>query len=280
MATRHGKQADQELLLHLIRGTMHPLEELPGLLRGLYARETLQLNEWVGYPGLDHDPPPYNTALIWSLRTNFTWPQQCMRLLMGLGASSTQRNREGRNPLEYFASQADKPTMTEERLVVCAKMLIDAGGLESFTLHPDGKTALHLAAQKKNTNNTTLCQLMIAHGGEEKTTEKLAVVCARVGGDGWASTGAGVHLMFGAPLGNTALHFAAIIGCMELCKLLLDNGADANATNANQDTVLHEAVRGGNLEVCRMLLEKGAVVLAEEIPSGFLLEDMALRFSH
>ena len=73
---------------------------------------------------------------------------------------------------------------------------------------------------------------MIAHGGEEKTTEKLSVVCARVGCD--------VHLMFGAQVGNTALHFAAIAGCMEVCKLLLDNEADANATNVNQETVLQQ----------------------------------------
>jgi ankyrin repeat protein len=43
-----------------------------------------------------------------------------------------------------------------------------------------------------------------------------------------------------------------------MATLLLDRGADPNATNWDQVTPLHQAVRARNLEVARVLLERGA----------------------
>jgi ankyrin repeat protein len=47
---------------------------------------------------------------------------------------------------------------------------------------------------------------------------------------------------------------------LEVCKLLLENGANVHA---NKDWALQHAARNGHLEVCKLLLENGANVHAD-----------------
>jgi hypothetical protein len=257
-ATRHEKRKDKQVLLEIIAGKSlhHMPDECPMLMRELYAKETLDIDEWVNWStspwAFEPKRAPTDTALIWSIRTNFTWPQKCMKLLLELGASPTQRTRLGRSPMEVLAAARVGGTQSAETSAACAKMLIDAGGLENFTLHVSGQTALHLAAQKRRP--TVLCKLMLAHEG--------------------------VDVLQATPGGDTALHFASAKGWVEVCTLLLDKGADANATNAHQVTVLHEAVRSGSMEVCALLLDRGADVLAKSIHTGVTPEHLALTLGH
>lgn len=60
--------------------------------------------------------------------------------------------------------------------------------------------------------------------------------------------------------GCTALHFAAEAGHLEIATLLLETGADVNATNRFAHTPLHNAAREGRLELVNLLLAKGAEV--------------------
>ncbi len=48
------------------------------------------------------------------------------------------------------------------------------------------------------------------------------------------------------------------LGFLEMCRLLLQHGADVNAENP-----LSESAASGDLEVCRLLLQNGADVNAE-----------------
>ena len=110
IATRHELQEDQQLLLDLIQGIgpfdRLSLDELPVVLRALLAKETLVLDDWLGYPDMaDTGAMPVDTALIWSIRKNVVWPKQCMRLLLDLGASSTRRSKEEKSPLEVLAGR-------------------------------------------------------------------------------------------------------------------------------------------------------------------------------
>lgn len=61
---------------------------------------------------------------------------------------------------------------------------------------------------------------------------------------------------------NTPLHKAAETGDLAMTKLLLDHGADPNATiwysNAGASSALSEALSYGHFEVARLLCEKGA----------------------
>lgn len=58
--------------------------------------------------------------------------------------------------------------------------------------------------------------------------------------------------------GQTPLHFAADRGSADCVSLLLDNGADANCTDAEGISALQAAVIGGDVECVRFLLQAGA----------------------
>ena len=57
----------------------------------------------------------------------------------------------------------------------------------------------------------------------------------------------------------TSLHFAALMGCQETVRFLLEEaGADARRVGADSFSPLHAAAMNGHSEVCRLLLERGA----------------------
>ena len=60
--------------------------------------------------------------------------------------------------------------------------------------------------------------------------------------------------------GFTLLHLASIHGNTEITKLLLENGADVNATNSKDETALDlaEESRHSNEEVIKLLKAHGA----------------------
>lgn len=58
--------------------------------------------------------------------------------------------------------------------------------------------------------------------------------------------------------GNTPLHYASEFGRLEIAKLLLSAGADANARNERRVTPLHLAASTGNVEMLKLLLVEGA----------------------
>jgi ankyrin repeat protein len=70
--------------------------------------------------------------------------------------------------------------------------------------------------------------------------------------------------------GFTALHLAAYFGKAEAARLLLDAGADPDATSTNAMRVqpLHSAAAGRHVEICRVLLAAGAAVNAVQRDSS------------
>lgn len=57
--------------------------------------------------------------------------------------------------------------------------------------------------------------------------------------------------------GSTPLHKAASNGQIEICKLLIEKGADIQAINNSQETPLHFASYNGHLGVAKLLINKG-----------------------
>lgn len=66
--------------------------------------------------------------------------------------------------------------------------------------------------------------------------------------------------------GDTALHAASCCRpSFEICKMLIEHGADIEARESCGMTALHLAARDGNVEIGRYLLEQGAKVDAVDI---------------
>jgi len=66
-------------------------------------------------------------------------------------------------------------------------------------------------------------------------------------------------------LGNTALHYAALNGHMELCKVLIRAGVTRDAHTKVNRTPLHLAAQEGHLPVVELLLSSGADVHATDM---------------
>lgn len=81
--------------------------------------------------------------------------------------------------------------------------------------------------------------------------------------------------------GNTPLIVAAGWGNVDAVRLLLDAGADINATGEDGDTALHRAVAIEALDVVQMLIDRGASVeMADaygETPRDFAEDAKDLR---
>lgn len=58
----------------------------------------------------------------------------------------------------------------------------------------------------------------------------------------------------------SALHYASVSGCADICQMLLRHGAHVQAVDDVGETPLHWAASRGRLEVCHILLEHGAGV--------------------
>jgi len=63
---------------------------------------------------------------------------------------------------------------------------------------------------------------------------------------------------------TTPLHFAARMGQIEVAELLLNNGAQVNAKSAWRDTPLHWAANWGDIETVKVLIDNGADVNAKD----------------
>lgn len=59
---------------------------------------------------------------------------------------------------------------------------------------------------------------------------------------------------------RTLLHKAAEIGDYNICKLLIDHGADVRKEDTRKRTPLFLAVQKGHVDICNVLIENGASV--------------------
>ncbi|KAL4708155.1 hypothetical protein ACJJTC_009934 [Scirpophaga incertulas] len=66
--------------------------------------------------------------------------------------------------------------------------------------------------------------------------------------------------------GYTALHYAARNGHLDICKMLIQNGANINAaTRSGKATPLHKAAAAGNTTAVTLLIKAGAAVELQDV---------------
>ena len=68
-----------------------------------------------------------------------------------------------------------------------------------------------------------------------------------------------VDINFRMNCGSSALHLVCISGDLEICRLLLRNGADIQAKTSDGGTVLHAAVFSCNANVAELLINQGEI---------------------
>ena len=84
-------------------------------------------------------------------------------------------------------------------------------------------------------------------------------------------------------LGATPLIVAAGWGDPDAVRILLDAGAEIDATGEDDDTALHRAIAVGAFEVARILIERGASTETEDVDGytqralGRVAEDKRIR---
>ena len=166
-----------------------------------------------------------------------------------------------------------------------AKLLIDRGAEVNATGY-NGRTPLYTAVRLYRRNSLDVAKLLIARGADvnakdeygktplhfalyEKDHEMAKLLIDR-GADVNAKDNAMGNLddvikdAFGGPMytASTPLHHAAEENYHEMAKLLIDRGADVNATNDYIGTPLQVAAWRDSLDVAKLLIESGVDVNA------------------
>ena len=134
--------------------------------------------------------------------------------------------------------------------------LLLANGANPNLKAKDGSTALHntistgVVKQEKKERQQEILKLLIEKGAEVNIRDKI--------------------------VGKTPLHKAARYGRVDLCQILVDNGADVNARTTAGTTPLHWAAEEGYYKVVQFLLENGANVNSKNVngdtPLSYALE--------
>ena len=159
--------------------------------------------------------------------------------LLDAGANAAEANEIGTTVLMTAAASGNGDAVA---------VLIDKGADVNATDVTNGQTALMFAASM---NRAAAIGVLIEHGADPDVTTNVSEVSSPGRGGRGGST---------LPVGGlTALHFAARDGQIDALRELLAGGANVNIVSpANQTPPLTEAIINANLDIAKLLLDNGA----------------------
>ncbi|KAK2728104.1 hypothetical protein QYM36_008550 [Artemia franciscana] len=111
------------------------------------------------------------------------------------------------------------------------------------------KTALHYAAEESRLN---ICQLLVPNGTTINATDSKRMALLMTNGC--------INPNLKDDFQNTALHYASEESRLDICQILVSNGANVNALDSKNRTPLFYAIRQGSLDICQFLVSNGALL--------------------
>ena len=191
----------------------------------------------------NHSVPGSSTALIHVTGKGYL---DCVNVLLEAGANvNAESDSNGMSALATAASM-ERPG--------CLQRLLEAGA-DVNKVTPKGETALMLAARRDRSFNP------VRH-----LSDKLQRWFTQMTPPSTADVGICVKILIDAGAdvnmkdkdGQTALMFAARVGCLTRLSLLLDTGASVNEVDKNSKTAIMVATEEGHAECVKRLVEEGA----------------------
>lgn len=162
-----------------------------------------------------------------------------LRITLAKGANITETWRCGRTALHQAVELGDEDTINT---------LLELGADINVRNYGIGSRPLHSAVKN---NNETVVRLLIERGATiDDVRDRIS-----------------------------PLTVATECGHLEIVRILLDAGADANIRRLVNRAPLHTAVLRGNWEITKLLVEKGANVMARDFAGESAIE-MAKRLGH
>lgn len=184
-----------------------------------------------------------DTALFWASLGRDT---KMARFLIDEGANVNTRTRWGQTPLHtaLFAWSTELPP------------LLVANGADVNAAMDDGRMPLHIASIVPELRD--VANLLIAKGAKVDIHAASGLGMVEAVAALLEEHPEGVDAKIGN--GESALHYAAARGNVQIADALLHRGADINAANDFGDTPLFWAIRNGHTAFAEDLITKGANV--------------------
>ena len=183
-----------------------------------------------------------------------------VKLLLDRGADKEARDDAGRTPLHVTAVMA---------WLEAATILLDSGA-DVNARDRQGWTPLHyaaLASRKGKSFCLDLTRMLLRYGADPGAHDRDGNTPLHLGASGKTGLAAAALLLEARPdlgvgnnEGDTLLHAAAALGCVEWASVLLEKGADPRVRNWRDGTPLHLAARNDLRDLTDRLLDHGASV--------------------